>query len=71
MEIDKSKIEKSTTVLIGFNGESTTVVGKIELLVFAPGENKMTTFLVIDCLSAYNIILGRPWIHTMKAVPST
>ncbi|KAJ9557895.1 hypothetical protein OSB04_012509 [Centaurea solstitialis] len=26
---------------------------------------------VVDCQSAYNVILGRPWIHEMKAVPST
>ena len=60
MEIDESEIEKSTTVLIGFNGKSTAAVGKIKLPVFAFGENKMTTFLIMDCLSVYNIILGRP-----------
>lgn len=71
MEIDESEIEKSTTVVIRFNGESTASIGKIKLPVFAAGENKMTTFLVTDCPSVCNIILGRPWIHTMKAVPST
>ncbi|GMN47447.1 hypothetical protein TIFTF001_016609 [Ficus carica] len=71
MELSELDIEKSTIVLTGFNGESTTAVGKIKLPVFAVGENKMTCFLVLDCSSAYNIILGRPWIHAMKAVPST
>ena len=71
MELSESDIESSTTVLTGFNGESTAAVGKIKLPVFAAGENKLTTFLVLDCPSAYNIILGRPWIHAMKAVPST
>ena len=28
-------------------------------------------FVVLDSPSAYNMILGRPWIHKMRAVPST
>ncbi|GMN62972.1 hypothetical protein TIFTF001_032049 [Ficus carica] len=60
MELSESDIKSSTTVLTGFNGESTAAVGKIKLLVFAAGENKLTTFLILDCPSAYNIILGRP-----------
>ncbi|KAF3574058.1 hypothetical protein F2Q69_00059471 [Brassica cretica] len=30
-----------------------------------------TKFLVVDCTSTYNMILGRPWIHDMGTVPST
>ena len=30
-----------------------------------------TKFLVVDYDSSYNMILGRPWIHKMGAVPST
>ncbi|GMN20463.1 hypothetical protein TIFTF001_050035 [Ficus carica] len=71
MDLSESEIESSTTVLTGFNGESTAAIGKIKLPVFAAGENNLTTFLVLNCPSAYNIILGRPWIHAMKAVPST
>ena len=29
------------------------------------------TFQVLDIPLAYNILLGRPWIHEMRAVPST
>ncbi|GMN51810.1 hypothetical protein TIFTF001_020957 [Ficus carica] len=46
MEIYESEIERSTTILIKFNGESTAAM-------------------------AYNIILSKPWIHVMMAVPST
>ncbi|KAL0758615.1 hypothetical protein Bca101_074765 [Brassica carinata] len=28
-------------------------------------------FLLVDCQSSYNMILRRPWIHDMGAVPST
>ena len=31
----------------------------------------MVNFLIIDCPSAYNIILGRPALNTLRAVPST
>ncbi|GMN60826.1 hypothetical protein TIFTF001_029922 [Ficus carica] len=71
MEISKDRIQKSSTTLVGFNGKSTTAVRKIQLLVFVVGENRLTTFLIMDCPSAYNIILKQPWIHSMKAVPST
>ena len=31
----------------------------------------LTTFIVVRSFSPYIAILGRPWIHAMKAVPST
>ncbi|KAJ9553497.1 hypothetical protein OSB04_017542, partial [Centaurea solstitialis] len=71
MGIDRSNIVRRTTTLVGFNGDATSTLGEIVLPVFAKGINKQTKFNVIDCPSAYNAILGRPWIHDMKAVPST
>lgn len=41
------------------------------LLTLANGVNLPIRFNVVDCPSAYNIILGMQWIHTMKAVRST
>ena len=32
---------------------------------------KDVTFIVVDCLSAYNAILGRPTLNSWKAVTST
>ena len=46
MELSESDIESSTTVLTGFNEESTAAIGKIKLPVFAAEENKLTSFLV-------------------------
>lgn len=34
MEIDETKIEKSTTMLVGFNRKSTVAIGKIKLPAF-------------------------------------
>ncbi|KAJ9544850.1 hypothetical protein OSB04_024557 [Centaurea solstitialis] len=71
MGIDRSNIVRRTTTLVGFNGDATNTLGEIVLPVFAKGINKQTKFNVIDCPSTYNAILGRPWIHDMKAIPST
>ncbi|XP_062116629.1 uncharacterized protein LOC133830627 [Humulus lupulus] len=71
MGIDESKIIKKTTILISFSGEQKNTLGEIELPVYAEGVNLCTRFLVVDSPSAYNVILGRPWIHEMEAVPST
>ncbi|KAI3693164.1 hypothetical protein L6452_32995 [Arctium lappa] len=54
-----------------FNGDATNTLGEIILAVYAKGVNKSTKFNIVDCSSAYNVILGRPWIHDMKTVPST
>ncbi|XP_062080221.1 uncharacterized protein LOC133784976 [Humulus lupulus] len=70
-EINESKIIKKTTILIGFSGEQKNTLGEIELLVYAKGVNLCTRFLVVDSPSAYNVILGRAWIHEIAAVPST
>ncbi|XP_013632786.1 PREDICTED: uncharacterized protein LOC106338321 [Brassica oleracea var. oleracea] len=55
------------TPLIGFSGEVKQTSSKVTLPVYAEGINMSTKFLVVDCQSSYNMILGRPWIHDMGA----
>ncbi|KAF8081582.1 hypothetical protein N665_0877s0001 [Sinapis alba] len=71
MMIDLKDIKPSSRVLTGFNGSSTTLLGTIRLNVFVGGVNKLIKFSVIDTKTQYNAILGTPWLHSMKAVPST
>lgn len=71
MDISEPQIQKAITTLVGFNSESTQEVGKIQLPIFIGGENKLTTFLVMDYPSIYNITPGHPWIHSLKAISST
>ena len=35
------------------------------------GKEVIVTFIVVRSFSLYTAILGRLWIHAMKAVPST
>ncbi|KAM6590714.1 hypothetical protein CsatA_013319 [Cannabis sativa] len=71
MGIDEATIIRKSTVLVGFCGEQKHSDGEVILHVYAEGVNLQTKFLVVDSPSTYNAILGRPWIHSMKAVPST
>ncbi|KAF8115376.1 hypothetical protein N665_0028s0038 [Sinapis alba] len=71
MMADLRYIKPSSRKLTGFNGLSTTLLGTIRLNVFVGGVNKLIKFSVIDTETQYNAILGTPWLHLMKAVPST
>ena len=45
--------------------------GQILLLVNRESKEVMVTFIVVTSFSPYIAILGRSWIHAMRAVPST
>ena len=71
MEIKESRIYHRSTILVIFSGEQKFTLGDITLPFYAGGVNQYITFVVLDNPSTYNVILGRPWIHAMKAIPST
>ncbi|XP_019242447.1 PREDICTED: uncharacterized protein LOC109222555 [Nicotiana attenuata] len=45
--------------------------GEVSLPILAGGVTLETTFHVMNQETAYNAIIGRTWIHTMRAVPSS
>ncbi|XP_028099678.1 uncharacterized protein LOC114299190 [Camellia sinensis] len=57
--------------MVGFNRTPTWPLGAINLEVQAGPRNVSIEFRVIDYSSPYNAILGRPWLHAMRAIPST
>ncbi|XP_075082370.1 uncharacterized protein LOC142166822 [Nicotiana tabacum] len=61
----------ATNLVVGFNLASVTTRGEIPLPTNAEGVMKRTHFEVVDGDMGYNVILGRPWLHEMKVVPST
>ncbi|XP_031266474.1 uncharacterized protein LOC116124855 [Pistacia vera] len=69
--LDETNINRQPTILVGFSFKQKYTIGEIALPVYTSGVNKETIFLVLDCPSPYDIILGRPWIYDMRAVPST
>ncbi|XP_074315176.1 uncharacterized protein LOC141651358 [Silene latifolia] len=71
MEFSEKDLQKKTIPLVGFSGETTNSLGEIVIPTYIGGVNKQVIYLVIDGPSTYNVILGRPRLHLMKAVPST
>nr|XP_043613389.1 uncharacterized protein LOC122585324 [Erigeron canadensis] len=71
MDISEEDINGKASPLIGSSCETKYTIGEIKLPVYVRGINSMQEFCVVDSFPGCNIILGRPWIHEMKAVPST
>ncbi|XP_070009839.1 uncharacterized protein [Nicotiana sylvestris] len=66
----KDKLISKAHTLSGFDNSSVVTKGEVILTTFAKGVVKDTKFQLVDMEMAYNMILGRPWIHEMDAVPS-
>lgn len=64
-------LAKYDTPLVSFDGRVVIPEGQISLQVNMEGKGVIVTFIVVRSFSPYTTILGRPWIHTMEAVPST
>ncbi|XP_074283072.1 uncharacterized protein LOC141607624 [Silene latifolia] len=71
IRFSEKDLQKKITLLVGFSRETTHSLGEIIIPTYAGGVNKQLKYLVIDGPSTYNVILRRPWLHLMKAVPST
>ena len=75
MGIDRERLIPTNAPLGGFGGIRVLPLGAITLSVvvgdYPQQITKDVTFLVVDCSSAYNAILGQPTLSSWKAVTST
>uniref|UniRef100_A0A2N9F3W1 Uncharacterized protein n=1 Tax=Fagus sylvatica TaxID=28930 RepID=A0A2N9F3W1_FAGSY len=69
--LGEAELTDFTAPIFGFSGEPVIPLGKIMLPVLAGPINLQTEFIVVRASSPYNAIMGRDWLHRMKAVPST
>lgn len=75
MNIRKDKLGLIKIPPMVFGGESVIVKGAIQLLVSIEEAlvqvSSIVDFLVIDCPFFYNMIVGRPFLNSIKPVMST
>ncbi|XP_030938120.1 uncharacterized protein LOC115963301 [Quercus lobata] len=69
--LKKEELMKHTSPLVGFDGKVVIPEGQISLPMIMGGREVSVTFTIVSSFFPYTTILGRPWIHSMRAVPST
>ena len=75
MNFGREQLRPVHSPLVGFGGIKVQHVGTISLPVVVGAYPQQVTrnvnFLVVDCSSSYNAIIGRPTLNSWKAVTST
>ncbi|XP_016192948.1 uncharacterized protein LOC107633865 [Arachis ipaensis] len=75
MQLSDKALQPSGGELAGFSGERVPIAGYVWLrtTLGEPPNSKTLDiqFLVVDCVSPYNIILGRPSLNSFGAIVST
>ncbi|XP_075091539.1 uncharacterized protein LOC142171742 [Nicotiana tabacum] len=71
LNIDNNRIRTSNVSIRAFDGSKRDTIGEIELTMTIGPVDFNIVFQVLDMETSYNFLLGRPWIHMARAVPST
>jgi len=64
-------LTKTDMMLKDFEGNVSPIKGAICVELTISSKTLLTTFFVISGKGAYNLLLGRDWIHTNCCIPST
>ncbi|XP_072064426.1 uncharacterized protein [Arachis hypogaea] len=75
MKLSTNILQPYSGELVGFSGERVPVMGSVWLQTTL-GEQPLSKtqdvqYLVVDCFSPYNVILGRPFLNKFTAIVST
>ena len=75
MRLDKEHLRPMDALLMGFTGDKVCPIGIVTLPITVGTHpktvSKTVDFLVVNCPSAYNAIIGRPTLNRLRAVTST
>ncbi|XP_070010932.1 uncharacterized protein [Nicotiana sylvestris] len=71
LKVKDERIQKNSICIQGFDGGGKESVGDIVLELTIGLVEFTMEFQVLDVAISYNLLLGRPWIHAAKVVPST
>src|ERR1041384_7123485 len=66
-----SDFTPSDQVVKAYDNTRREVLGVVTLEVLIGPVRISTSFQVIDVATSFNLLLGRPWLHANKAVPSS
>ena len=69
--LKQSDLQPYDAPMVGFSGESVRPMGEITMTVHMGPISLDTEFLVVNVLSPYKAIMGRRWLHRLRAMPSS
>ena len=74
MKFSIKDLEPCNQTIYGFSGEGLAPTGSIRLPITAgtapTNRTLLTTFIVVDCPSVYNAVIGRPILVDLRVVTS-
>ena len=71
LPVDRSYMKHTKIMVKEFDDTRREVIGEIEIEVQIGPCTFNVEFQVMDISPSYNCLLGRPWIHIARVVPST
>ncbi|KAA3482495.1 gag/pol polyprotein [Gossypium australe] len=71
LPIDSSHMKTCQNIVRAFDGTERRVMGRIDIPLQIGPNTYEVDFLVMDINPSYTCLLGRPWIHSAGAVPSS
>ncbi|XP_019430121.1 PREDICTED: uncharacterized protein LOC109337570, partial [Lupinus angustifolius] len=71
LPVDTSYLKASSMIVKGFDGSRREVMGEMDLPIKIGPCTFNILFHVMDINPTYSCLLGRPWIHSSGAIPST
>ncbi|KAH7866151.1 hypothetical protein Vadar_016306 [Vaccinium darrowii] len=69
--VPPESIKPSNQCVKGYDNSKRNVVGCVTLIVEVEALKQEVEFFVMDIPATFNLLLGRPWLHETRAVPST
>ncbi|KAG5620527.1 hypothetical protein H5410_005745 [Solanum commersonii] len=71
LKINRNRIRPNNVFVRAYDDLRRDTIGEIKLNMTIGPVDFMIVFQVMDMDISYNFLLGRPWIHMARAVPST
>lgn len=64
-------LRQHNMVLYNYEGKNSSLLGVIQVKLVVGTTTRSTLFMVINSKANFNLLLGREWVHSIGAVPST
>ena len=71
MKLSSGMLNSTRRILSSFNGATTVTLGDVALPIIVKPVTQQILFSIVEDLRPYNAIVGRTWLNSMKAIPST